>query len=88
MKIEEAIFGINLHRKKLGLTPIHMKQRPSHSAPGKITIEILSGSQVMHKSTHWGAVSPFLKGMLAVFNDKPVVIDTPTFGKSKRSIEF
>lgn len=88
MKIEEAIHLINLKRQKLNLKPIEMRTRPSVSSPGKITIEIRADGELLHKSTHWGAISPFLKGMLSAFNEKAIPnIESPA-GRTKRLIQF
>jgi len=92
MKCEDAVRAINFHRNKLNLQPIKLNTRPSYSAPGKTTMEIFCNGVVMHKSTHWGAIIPFLKGMLMVFEEKPAVINAintePFYKPSDRKIEW
>ena len=88
MRVENAIYHINIHRTKLNLTPVSINQRPSSSAPGKTTIEIKIGDTVANKSISWGPIAAFLKGMLLAFEEKPsfiaaIGIESPVRGKRK-----
>ena len=88
MKVEDAIYHINVHRQKLNLSCISISKRPSYSAPGKTTIEIKIGDTVASKSVSWGPIAAFLKGMLLAFEEKPsfigaIGIESPIRGKRK-----
>jgi len=88
MKVEEAVYHINVHRRKMDLTPVSINQRPSFSAPGKTTIEVKIGDTVANKSVSWGPIAAFLKGMLLAFEEKPafiaaIGIESPYKGKRK-----
>lgn len=86
MKVEDAVYRINLHRNKLKLAAISLNQRPSYSAPGKTTIEVKIGDTVANKSVSWGPTATFLKGMLLAYEEKPefiaaIGIESPVRGK-------
>ena len=88
MRVEDAVYHINVHRGKLNLTPVSINQRPSYSAPGKTTIEVKIGDTVANKSVSWGPIAAFLKGMLLAFEEKPsfiaaIGIESPVRGKRK-----
>ena len=86
MTIQEALSKINRLRGKQSLYPIHIMTRPSVSCPTKETILIMCREETLHKSTHWGAISPFLKGMLTAFSEKTVKIEMPI--TKQRKIEW
>lgn len=90
MTLEDLVLSINHQRRKVGLSAIAISTRPSSSAPGKTTIEIFGGEVLFAKSISGGAISFFLKGMMAGFgNAAPPKVSNFNPGQiGKRAIDW
>ncbi len=70
LSLEDLVHGINMERRRNGLSAIAISTRPSSSGEGR-TIEIFGGDTLLAKSTHGGALNWFLKGMLVMSGNAP-----------------
>jgi len=89
MSLDELVREINHQRRAAGLSNIAISTRPSSSAPGKTTLEVFGGEVLFAKSISGGAISFFLKGMLAGFGNSAPPKVSNDFGKiGARAIDW
>lgn len=74
MDLVQLLERINHHRETQGLSRISIETRPSRSAPGKRTIEVMGNGDVLKKSISGGAIHFYLAGMLQAYQDAPVIV--------------
>jgi len=93
MSIDQLIHGINTKRARADATlkPVRLSTRPSNSAPGKTTLEVWAGDDLMAKSISGGAINWYLKGMYSGFTNsgvKVVNFNAADLDKFSRSIDW